>query len=435
MAKFYYVKSGYGTNVGATPFTTKQTGAFSTLAAASCYDSLSDITGQTAGDFILISHLHNKVYATATSYTLHTGYGYIHTMSVDDNSCDNYTRGAKEEVTSGDLTYADNSLRAHYTICGVSFKSVNGSVNGNGYHSLEVLYECTFIAAVDIDLGGSSKYVKLTNCDLSGQRISASNTKFEMYGGTVSNTAYITASTAASWFYDVDMSGSSPSIQLLGGISVAGTSKITFTRCTLPTTYQIYQPATYDYLFTIDIIGCDNYYSFGSYAKYSEMASTTSLYLNYTYDGTSKLAVAINSLTEISNVNPVQYKLCELPAQDLSVTDKTYRVNLLLDTDTVATLSDSDFWIEVSHNDNTSLALGKIVSSRSVDILAVGTELTTSVDVWQGTLPTNTKAYQVDITLSAASLPNVTNGNVVVYVNLAVPNADVYVCPAVQIGV
>jgi len=175
------------------------------------------------------------------------------------------------------------------------------------------------------------------------------------------------------------------------------------------------------------------YHNFARYSYRGIAKESTTVYLNASYDGTNKYSLLFESLVT-STPNSLQNKLCELPAQDLSVTDTTYRVNLLLDTDTAATLTDTNCWVELSHNDNNSLALGKIVSSRNNDILVVGTELTPSAEVWQGTLPTNTKAYQIDITLSAASLPNVTNGSVVIYLNLAVANTDVYACPAVMIG-
>jgi len=184
-------------------------------------------------------------------------------------------------------------------------------------------------------------------------------------------------------------------------------------------------------------IGCgaaNEYYRFNVLSRYGETTENTLAYLHAKYDATNKYSALMNSSTNAGLSGALQYKLLEMAEQNLSLTDTTYRVNLLLDTDTVATLTDANFWIELSHNDNVSLALGKVVSSRNTDILATGTELALSAETWLGTLPLNTKAYQVDITLSAAQLTNVTNGNVVVYANLAVPNADVYICPAVMIG-
>lgn len=180
--------------------------------------------------------------------------------------------------------------------------------------------------------------------------------------------------------------------------------------------------------------GGNNAYWYSQTNRYEGETHTTKLvYLHYKYDDISGASTKLES-TNASMTSPLRHKLCEIPAQDLAAADKTFRVNLLLDTGTAASLTDTEFWVELSHNDNVSLVLGKIVSSRNTDIIAAGVTLTTSAETWLGTLPATSQAYQVDIQLSSAGLPNVTNGSVVIYANLAVPNVDVYVDPAVQIG-
>lgn len=434
MANYFYVKSGYGTNVGATPFTSKQTGAFSGLAATSCYDSLLDLSGVAVGDFILVSHVHNKVYATETSFNVAGGYGLIAVYSVDDSNCESYKKGAHEEVTTGDFYVNGETLRQHYTITGISFKALAGNLHIDCYHTLSNLEDCTLYASGHLNLSSKSKKGYIKNCVITCAYISAFDANFEYVGGSISVTNFLSSCNGASRHSNVDFRGSSPTAYLVGDSGIRSAYRQEFNQCMLPTNYRVREPSTYSYLYDVVLNGCDEYFSFARYNRYSEIKSTTNLYLNYKYDDVNSLSVLVSSLSLVNNSLSVSYKLCEIPAQDLSATDKTYRVNLLLDADTVAKLSDSDFWIEVSHSNNTDLALGNIVSSRNTDILAIGTELTASTETWLGTLPTNTKAYQVDITLSAASLTNVTNGNVIVYANLATPNTDVYVCPAIQIG-
>lgn len=434
MSKYYYVKSGYGTNTGATPFSSKQIGAFSSLNASDCYDSLDALPSLSVNDVVFISHLHNKIYATATSFNITGGDGFTYLFSVDDSACEKYKKGAHEEVTNGKFTINNQLVRDHYNICGISFKAKNGDLVIDSYHALSTIEDCTLYASGRINLSGKSKQGIVRNSDITCSHLLAVNSNIEFIGGSISASSHIIDAVTGASFSFVDFRGSADGIYLIKGSSLVSAYSYKFYRCMLPTNYQARKNDTYSYIYDLSIIACDDYFSFAHYQKFSVIRSTTDTKLNYNYDDTNKLSVEINTLAEISTSRPLTYKLCEIPGQDLSSSNKTYRVNLLLDTSTYNQLTNENCWLDVVHDSNADLALGKIVSSRNSDFLSSGVELAVSDEQWTGTLPDSNKAYHIDIELLSSELSYVKNSSVVVYINIAVPNADIYVCPAVLVG-
>ncbi len=62
------------------------------------------------------------------------------------------------------------------------------------------------------------------------------------------------------------------------------------------------------------------------------------------------------------------------------------------------------------------------------NILSDGVEHDTNTESWSGLTPAN--QYEESITVSA--MAGVDNANVEIWVNLALPNVDVWVCPEVE---
>jgi hypothetical protein len=391
-------------------------------------------TGNTpidSGDVVFVANDHVEDYGVGVHMTLGvetlSDYGELIIISA---SIVDYSLLKGANIKSGTLYIGSyNSRNNYYQMIGFVFDASTGSVRSNSRDSLSQLLDCTLNE-------GNYHYFGLgilTDCIVNSDYLRSSGTNYHNCKLSTLNSAYAWRDTSLNEYYGCDLTG-------LANTRVYGSSRgLRFYRCKMPDLMRYTSPPTFatnsPY---VQAIGCDSgngYFKSYSFDFFHDITTLDSLYLHYKYDGITGACIRIESTSRVNKSTNKRIKLCEIPAQDLAATDKTYRVQLLLDTDTVATLTTSDFWVELSHNDNTDLALGKVVSSRNSDILAAGVELTTSAETWQGTLPTNTKAYHVDIILNAASLPNVTNGNVEIYVNLAVPNADVYVCAAVQIGV
>lgn len=437
---YYYVSSIVGTATALSANTEKRTGPFSLMQPADVYASLLDLDTYTTladGDIVCIADNHNFTYSLATNLNMTNGSNiYVKYVSVDSLLCDAYKVGAKESVTSGSfaLTSGGHSTQ-NFTAYGISFTAVAGILDITSYQASCVYYQCGLHASLAVQQSKTGK-LRFLHCNISCSTLYTVYSNVKIIGGTLySSGSYLfTGYGGGQEVYGCDFSGSAVGIALNYYISVgtAGTGKLI--NCIMPTNYVMPPSYVFDASLSMELVGCEDYYTYVFHNRNIDVTTFTGAYLNHTYDGTNKLSYLLESSTFNKNGQSYRHKLIEIPAQNLSLTDTTYRVNLLLDTDTVAALTDNTFWVDLSHNDNVSQALGKVVSSRNTDILAVGTELLSSAEVWQGTLPLNTKAYQVDITLSAAQLTNVTNGNVVIYANLAVPNADVYVCPAVQIG-
>jgi hypothetical protein len=435
---FYYVKSG-GTATGdAGRSTTARTGSFAAMGASAYYPTIKSIfadqatTGNTAvdGDTILVSDLHSESHA-GVNLMLGSVSNYLipSIISVSDSDVSVYSKGAIVEATSGKLELGSYvNFKSGYFIKGLIF-------NCSGTTAFETDNRYSKVEFIECDVNGSSSaslYISESSwvdCNVLGKLVYGSVNTFS--GGSLTVTWSYLTSTYTEWqLYGVDLSGSAGSSKFNYGCTVR------LENCKLyefpPVKSTAFRP-----LDSVSYIGCgvgNESYSFAHLLFAGEVISSEIVYLNYKYDGANFLSGQMNSNSSCSRGTPLRFKLCEIPAQNLATIDTTYRVNLLLDTATKATLSDSDFFIEVKHSSNANLALGETETSRNTGLISDATELTASAETWQGTLPATNKAYQVDITLSAAQLTNVTNGNVTVWVNLATPNTDVYVCPAVQIG-
>ena len=409
-----------------------QANSFSSVKAL--FDSAINTDLPDDNSIVFVASDHVETYAASTNLNIGVLTNNTTVMIISSSLIDySYQKGATIDNTASNLYVGKNTgSKTNYTIKGFNF-TISGFLDAYTHlGSTPLFYDCTI--SLTNDKAFKSDRAVFYNCDITYWRLETTNPVFIQCKMTNYYTGYHFRNTSLS-FYECDFS-SSNNLKLSGN-----TNGLIFHQCKLPLLPFVNAPTYITWLPTIELIQCSNvnnneYYNYYSEDYFQVYSTNTLVHLNYSYDGMNNSSMKIETNSIPNKINSSRkLKLIEIPAQDLSATDTTYRVNLLLDTATAASLSDTEFWIELSHNDNVSLALGKVVSSRNTDILAAGTELTASAETWQGTLPATYKAYQVDITLSAASLPNVTNGSVVIYANLAIPNVDVYVCPAVQIGV
>ena len=448
---FYYVRDNgvfKGTaTADAGRETVQRTGAWD-VDVTKTYPSLLSIffnqatTGNTVvdEDVIVVADDHIETYAVDVLLkmkTLTAGKVLI-VQSFDVLNQEVYKRGAQVLATAGaDITlFSRTSNRNNAILKGMIFNAA-GHISMYARES-KIVFDNSDVISQD-NWGASNTYTIdidfINDCRFEIHDIRTTTLNITFYGGVVKfrNTGYGMRDTNAPLnFIGCDLSES-----LCGSLCSYNSSAYLYGCKVTPAILDGSWFAPYNNGKSIVMKACDvgnGYYMEVQGGVSGAVSTNTITYLNYSYDGTGKASIKMEASSSVNRAATQKFKLCEIPAQDLSATDTTYRVNLLLDTGTAASLTDSDFWVELSPNDNTSLALGKIVSSRSSDILATGTTLTASAETWLGTLPTTSQAYQVDITLSAASLTNVTNSSVVVYANLAVPNADVYVDQAVQIG-
>ncbi len=443
MANYFYVKSGYGTNTGDTPFTSKQVGVFNaTISATQAYDSLDALKALAnkpiGGDVIILSHLHNKIYGATINIELaNKATGVVLVVSVNDAEIETPLAGAKESTSVGNFstTKQYDYSKGYSHAVGLTFEAVAGTLNLGAHSSTHTFDNCIFLASSYILHGAK---ITTINCGYTCSYIRVNFTKIISAIIATTHARMIFKAGGSLQVISCDMSACTSSVVVYTDYNASTNGLMSFFNCKMPVGFVGFVNSAYDDGLEVSFNSCGvvgEYYSDRLISTTGEYSEELAIYLHHKYNDVIGLSKRVSTFSSpVGNGIPFRCLLCELPAQNLSVTDTTYRVNLLLDTDTVTTLTDTTCWVELSHNDNTSLALGKIVSSRNSDILATGNELTPSAEVWQGTLPTNTKAYQIDITLSAASLPNVTNGSVVIYLNLAVANTDVYACPAVMIG-
>lgn len=443
---FYYVRDNGVTFTGAATGdagreTVERTGAWDAVAANS-YPSVKSIfadqstTGNTIvdEDVIVIAEDHVESYGVSTSLNVESlsVNSLITFKSVDITSQNTTKSGAKINSSSGTLNVCSRISNKNNTMfIGVDFNSAS-SVNIYARESSVSFYNCEMVVSDWANPIYNNNYYYY-QCNYQEGTLQAGGVH-KFIGGTVKLTsATLGVRDATVDFICCDFTGSTCS-------TVASYSaKPRYINCKLTASMMnlTITQVSRDNPIGAELYSCgtgDGYYFSGGVNYYFSYRTNLLAYLNYSYDDTNKASLMIETNSAVNKSFPAKVKLCEIPAQNLSTTDTTYRTQLLLDTDTVATLSDSECWVELIHPNNTSQALGVVASSRNADILSAGTELTVSAETWQGTLPTNTKAYQIDVLLNSASLANVTNGNIAIYVNVAVPNADVYFDPSVQIG-
>ncbi|MCP3674271.1 MAG: hypothetical protein GY829_07350, partial [Gammaproteobacteria bacterium] len=411
---------------------TARTGSFAAMGVSAYYDSIYDVFGggvpATApdDDNILISHSHTESGNGSLGISVVTDYLTVNLITVDDDDCTTYKKATVNTISHTTTLYLTTYI-AQKTGC--FFKGLKFNVTGridtrfrDSTNAPNTFYDCEIVAT---DLYGSFGRTDTYNCTMTltgGNSVTLKNSRH--YNAKI-NCMYsnwnLPGSEDSTKFYYCDFSGST-STNLISRKE----SRTKFYRCKLKGPgyfYSVYSTTQWG----VEIISCDTgdgyWFTRIQQAYVGQIGTDNLIYLNGTYDGSNGLSYYLGSTSVAAKNAPLRHKLLELTSQDLT-SDKTYTVNFQSGT----TLKDVDFWLEVVRPDENDLALGVMDTTRPDNILSDGVEHDTNTESWSGLVIIN--QYEESITVSA--MAGVDNANVEIWVNLALPNVDVWVCPEVE---
>ena len=463
---YYYVKNG-GTATGDGGRTTTQRTSTWNASTADYYDSTLDIftvpaTAPVAGDFVLASSTHNKLYTATTTITVIDGVFYI---SVDNANQENYLKGAKERTaiaTGNDLTITlstSNSVGAFY---GFIFEN-DDQFKPNGRDSALInYYECDFSLVstgssdtIWLNIDGACAYFNSCNFNFAhiGQHFLLSNASSIILDGCTTSGSATTTLVKGGGSGGVlirinscNLSSGATSMTLIDVGDVVGDDNLyaTIDKTILPTSTSILiSPVT---LPNIDVkatsiafgTATDEYHYFEEQYFNGSISEDTAIYRDAgsTYDGTNEFSAEMVGNADTSFYNPLKFQLTKLYIDTADyTTDITFTVHLARDNGTL--LQDDEFWIEIEHPDGVDNALGVLVGTKPAP-LAAGTNLTNEAGGWthtftgsEGTDFEFMSANSGAITIGA-SAGNIATGAIRVNVYLAI-NDTVFVCGKVEI--
>ena len=456
MANYFYVKSGgtasTATATATTDPTTKRTGAWSGSAGDHFPDIQTALLGDdtyapTAGDYIYVSDAHTKTYTATTQLSL----SGANCVCVSNSDVEALSTGAYEEAVNGNNTIRYElgaGVNGSSYVYGMHIGSYT-EPNFGAYSGANMLAEnCTVKCLSNVNyrsfnsVKGDGAIGKFKNLEY---YTAGSNSVFYMSAGanvTIDNLTLHASGTAINVLYDgagngsgvltiknTDLSSVMSSTGYMFGAmsSIEDLQELHLERCKLPASWSLYASAPSYPNCIFSAVSCDtgdgyHYFHYrDNFGEVSEHTATT--YKSATYDGTNGFSTLMESSASACKEKPLRFKLCELPAQDLTATT-TYTVHFT----TATTLTDTEFWIELVRPDATDNALGVMQTTRPSAHFGAGTSYTDNADVWTGG-QTNTFSD----TISVAGMTGVNNGTVEIYVNLGKASVDVYVDPAVTI--
>ena len=359
-----------------------------------------------------------------------------------NSSTDAYERGA-EELSTESFKPAPGYIG---TLSGMNITSVGNKTAIKGLSALCILNDCeiTNVATSELyevfslNIDGARGIVN--NCIINytsnpkdwvirvsyGAYLEMNNCEF-LSAGTVNNLVSIAGNGGGNIILNNCDFSTISATNIVEAMTIGDDNVvIAFNKCKLPTA-TTYETGSALPKVTINFNGClHNYFSYEQNTYSSGInKQDIVIYPTTTVDLSVNHSVSMEG-TNNSIGNPLRHKLAEIPAQDLT-SGATLTVHTVTDG---ITLTDSEFWIEAEYPDNTSQALGVIVSTRNSDILAAGTALTTDlVTVWNGTGGFTEVKQEVEVTIP--TLSNVTDGLVAIYCNLATVQT-VFVSPVVD---
>lgn len=447
MANYYYVKQG-GTATGdaGRVATTKSTGSFATKGAANYYASitaaLAATTAPAHGDLILCSDATPMTVATVITYAIPDG---VQLVSVADANCDQYSKGAEIDNTAagsddeilinpapdgwcswkGFHFNTDEALVITVTQaygvnledCDVTKNHISGvlvsATSSSGAQRSGILkiknMVCqnlhssnNFSAAASLELDNIQKgatWTAVSNFVIVGASLGATNV-------TIKNTDIVAMATAGANIFLT--SSADNGILRLERCKIGASMNI---NDTLP------GPLVEVYAHSCD--AGDGYFYEYHANMFGQAEVDTTTYLNATYDGTNGFSTQIDTTAECSIGTPFRHKLGEIPAADLT-SSQTVTVEA---SSATASLKNSDWHIELIHNDNTDEALGVEVSTQHATAIenADGTaHTTTGTGAW-----TSGSGNDYIETATPGALANVDNGLVEVWAVVSKPSLTI----------
>lgn len=475
---FFYVKydpadatDGQGTATGDGGRTTVQrTGAWS-VTTTEFYKSIEDAvlatTPPVAGDYIFCSNLHDYDYPASLNINIPSG---VFLISVDDANQEQYLRGAGE---SGGKTNVSQNL--HYysadNVGSMFFRGFDFQAGFNlqftfGTRGMHYLDDCSLTihklgdASAQIMVAwAGGQYARARNCTFNwpndttqqGYLHLSSNAMVDFenctFTGDFTNRGYL----GQVWsgdrvghfkFNNADFSVCTGLTGIIKGADTTRRAIITGNRILVPSGVPLMQSGynvETNHVKVSSIGSSNEYYTDEEHMPEGIIDVDINSYLNSTYDGTTGFSTVLSTNANASFLRPLRYKLCAIPAQDLTTT-KTLFVEFLFDADgttaeaVAGQLATGEFWLEAVQNDPASHALGKVISSRPADVLSPGVQHTaSSAGGWVGE-PAGAVDYVETLTLSPVIDLDTDSGLIELWVCLGIPNATVNVCPAVSIS-
>lgn len=413
MAYYYVLDTGSSTTAGGT---TKQTGAFSGLAAAAVYGSVADaITyGATSGDFICVSDSHAFSSGSNITWTGPTTGDPLNIVSVDDTACEDEktATAAQETTTSGGDIIIQNRVSLH----GLYLKSVDhfNFQNAHAHFAKNCTFEATSAGGDAPKITGDGAVFHWVNCDflaVSGTTCEINNgAQLIMDGGSLTHVthftyrSFINGGAVIKWT-GVDLSTITGTIFEDVGSHATDDDmiNITMTNCTLNASPPAYFNETLESTgHRLVATGCGSgsevEYAFTTISYGGRVDDDTAFYRDDSLAYPSGQQVSLKCVTD-ANATPAAPFWFDAPTRyaDLVDTAKdTIRIYLL----SSATLYDSDVWAELIYPDGTNRHIPNFLTTRHTNILDTnGTALTANTDTWTG--HTSENRYQIDLDTSS----------------------------------
>jgi len=454
VAAYYYVKSG-GTALGdAGRYASQQTGSFATMGAANYYDNIEDTknatTGATNGDYICISDASAGSPYSANTTIISVGAGAtdapICLISVSDTAVEDYSEGASERTSSGDLTIAGNIFMAGFTP-----KPTDDLIYISDGSSL-FMYECTLTTqgSGDISLNVmASSYVTLHSCTIAhgaGTNNFAINSSRNSYFYIYNLSIDITGDTpdyliSASGVVDVEIVGCDFSNAAMIAIIMAGSwnstddkqKSFTVSRCALHADTELYDGVPVArgqraLMTNSASISADAEYQYLLVDGQGTVEDETGIFRDGStaYPSGQKAAMKCITVGAVTSLNPMIFGMATRYAKLSDTASDTVRLYFL----SSAALDDGDVWAEVVYPDGTNKQTpnDKVSVTGPFDPWRTPGGLDTNTEAWTGRTTEN--RYQIDLDTSGDAGADCV---LTIRVYVAKASATIYFCTSVDL--
>lgn len=421
---YYYVKNtGSSTTSGGT---TKQTGAFSGLAAAAVYGSIADaITyGAGADDFICVSNSHSHDYSSGVEYGGPTGaVNFLQIITVDDANCDQEaaTPASRQEGTgSGGLN--DITFQGNLYLKNIHLESTDNYTVSNNSNVNLLAHGCTFDFDGSTDrweLGSADAAMFIFNdctIDSTGYDVAfymaGGGASVVMRGGTVGFTNTLINGTGQSAGMSFHAYGTNLSsiadywLEDIGGTSGDDKVDLRFVGCKKHASLTGFVEEDFIYnnhTFLATNCGAtsaEQEYQYFYSARGGVAEDETGIYRDNStaFPSGQKISLKVTTNAKPTVGGPFYFDLPTRYAELSNAASDNIKLYIL----SSATLYDSDVWAEVVYPDSADASAYNYLSTRHTEILDTnGTELTTNTESWTGLGSPNENKYEISLDTSS----------------------------------
>lgn len=428
-----YVSSVYGTNTGTSDesYASQQTGAMSSISggASSVYDNIgSAIAGAapTGGETYYIADDHDASHDNAGDIFLSNNCRII---SVSASNIDQYSPGAKENLTDTSDVLNLNSAGTEVLIAGLDFEAGAANIEITQAGCTLRCIDCTFrpdgAGDICVYTTNDGARIEFVNVDVIGNASSSDCMRlggsafFTWYGGSVttSNNLFIPTGTAAftAEIYGVDLS---PIVTIFDALALGDENPyVKLFNCKLNSNLNFGTPVYAGQrveLWNSDDTTGGKFYRFKINDYSGTVSNNDSTHVTTTeswYEGSDKSSIEVTTTANCNHVTPLVF---EIPAQyvDLSQTASDVLTLDLVTDSTQLSLTDTDIAAFLVYPDGTTAVQANWVTSGKtddlgtgnygIDPLAPGTELLTSslgAGDWTGE-PASANFYKLELDTS-----------------------------------